>query len=62
MFEKIKELFSGKKIQNEDDLREVFNKAGMPDVKIFVVPAEPELKIYDPLEKLKIQMDCKKKK
>ena len=63
MLQKLRNIFRKDDIiRTQEDLQKVFENAGMPDIKIFTVETEPEIRIYDPLEKLKVQIDCRRKK
>ena len=61
MFEKLRNLFKRDDlIHSAEDLQKVFEDVGMPNIKIFTVDKEPEIRIYNPEEKLRIQLDARK--
>lgn len=62
LFQRLKNYFKDDVIRTPEQLADVLRDKNMPDVKIFIMPDEPELKVYDPEEKLKIQLDLKKRK
>ena len=51
-----------KVIESVEDLRKILDKAGLPSVPIFEVAKLPETPELTPEEKLKIQLECLKRK
>lgn len=61
MFEKLRNLFrKDDVIKTPEDLQKVFDDCGMPSVKLYTIEKESEMRLFDPLDKIKIQMDCKR--